>query len=152
MIKSPTNILEIGTSNGYSTFWLSVASEKSLVHTIESDKTRFDMAKENLGSFSNIIQHLGKAELIIPNLNLNFDLVFIDACKTDYHNYLKILIHKLNDNALIITDNVISHFDSTKQFNNYINNNPNFRSMTLDIDDGLEISIFKQNNKENFDA
>ena len=144
LIKSPNNILEIGTSNGYSTFWLSIASDKTTVHTIESDKTRFDLAKENLKEFKNIIHYFGKAEDIIPQIETKFDLVFIDACKVDYINYLKLLITKLNENALIITDNVISHSDSIREFKEFIKNNPNFLTMTLAIDNGLEISIYKK--------
>ena len=143
-IKSPKNILEIGTSNGYSTFWLSIASSGTMVHTIESDIKRFNLAKNNLKTIRNIKQYFGKAEDIIPKLNTKFDLVFIDACKVDYVNYLKIIMNKLNENALIITDNVISHSDSTIEFDRFIKNNPTFRSMTLAIDDGLEISIFNK--------
>ena len=54
--KSPENILEIGTSNGYSTFWLSLAAENAFVDTIEADESRFELAKKNLKSRKNIIR------------------------------------------------------------------------------------------------
>ena len=69
-IKKPKNILEIGTSNGFSTFWLSIAAEtcNAVVDTIEVDEDRFKMAKMNLMNRGNVIQYFGKAELIIPKL------------------------------------------------------------------------------------
>ncbi len=142
--KQPKNILEIGTSNGYSTFWISLAAEKfdAIIDTIEVDKTRFKLAQKNLAGIRNIILHLGKAEQIIPKLNKKYDFVFIDANKADYINYVKSLINKLNNKAIIVADNVISHKESLQEYLDYINSDPAFESMILDIDSGLEISVF----------
>ena len=87
---------------------------------------------------------LGKAEDIIPNLNTQFDFVFIDAGKIDYINYLKLLETKLNDRAIIIADNVISHATTVKKYLDYTNSNSSYASTIIDIDSGLEISIFSQ--------
>ncbi len=144
-IKSPENILEIGTSNGYSTFWLSLAADNSNaeIQTIEVDVRRFKLAQENLRNRKNIFLHFGTAEEIIPNLNMKFDFVFIDANKSDYITYLKLLEDKLKVNALIIADNIISHQESVQEYLDFLNINPLFETMTLDIDSGLEISIFR---------
>ena len=56
---------------------------------------------------SKIIQHLGKADNIIKKIEGNFDLIFIDADKTNYLNYYKALLLKLNKNGLLIADNVL---------------------------------------------
>jgi len=145
-IQSPKNILEIGTSNGYSTFWLSLAAENSNaeIDTIEADEKRFKLAKENLHNRKNIIQHFGLAEEIIPELKKEFDFVFIDANKTDYISYLKMLKNKLAGQAVIVADNIISHRDSVQEYLDFINENPLFETVTLKIDSGLEISIFRK--------
>ena len=140
--KSPENILEIGTSNGYSTFWLSLAVEKSIVDTIEADEYRFKLAKENLKSRKNIIQHFGLAEDIISKFNKKFDFVFIDAEKIKYQSYLKLLLDKLSDNAVIIADNIISHKESVTEYLDFLKQNPCFESFLLEIDSGLEISFY----------
>ncbi|MDO9578550.1 MAG: class I SAM-dependent methyltransferase [Candidatus Cloacimonadales bacterium] len=144
--KRPKRILEIGTSNGYSTFWLSLAAEScgAVIDTIEIDESRFKLAKENLKELSNIVQHVGKAEFIIPELNNKYDFVFIDAGKIDYIIYLKLLLEKLKNNALIVADNVISHEDTVKEYLDFINSDLRFVSMTLPLEAGLEISVFRR--------
>ena len=143
--KQPKNILEIGTSNGYSTFWMSLAAEQfgAIIDTIEVDEARFKLAQKNLAGRNNVKLHFGKAERIISKLNKQYDFVFIDANKADYINYIKLLINKLNDKAIIVADNVISHKESLQEYLDYINSDSAFESMTLDIDSGLEISVFK---------
>ena len=140
--KSPESILEIGTSNGYSTFWLSLAAENAFVDTIEADESRFELAKENLKSRKNIIQHFGFAEDIIPKLSIKFDFVFIDAEKIKYQSYLKLLLGKLSDNAVIIADNIVSHKESVTEYLDFLKQNPCFESFLLEIDSGLEISFY----------
>ncbi|MCK5051520.1 MAG: class I SAM-dependent methyltransferase [Candidatus Cloacimonetes bacterium] len=145
LTKSPKHILEIGTSNGFSTFWLSIAAEScdAVVDTIEVDKDRFKLAKRNLKNRKNIIQRFGKAELIIPELIDKYDFVFIDAGKINYIDYIKILINKLNNNAVIVADNVISHYDTVKEYLDYIKSSERFDSVTLNIDSGLNIAVYK---------
>jgi len=142
--KNPQNILEIGTSNGFSTFWLSVAAESAVIDTIEVDESRFLLAKENLKSRKNIVIHFGLAEKIIPNLDKKYDLVFIDAGKIDYINYLKLLLKKLNNDALIIADNVISHHETVREYLTFVKNHRDFTTFTLSVESGLEISIYKK--------
>ncbi len=140
--KVPKNILEIGTSNGYSTFWLSLAADNAIVDTIEADEYRFELAKKNLKSRKNIIQHFDFAEDIIPKLNKKFDFVFIDAEKINYQSYLKLLLDKLSDNAVIIADNIVSHKESVTEYLDFLKQNPYFESFLLEIDYGLEISFY----------
>ena len=121
-IKAPKHILEIGTSNGFSTFWLSLAAETcgAVVDTIEVDEDRFKLAKENLANRKNVVQRLGKAELIIPELSCKYDLIFIDGGKINYIDYIKLLLNKMNNNAIIVSDNVISHQDTVQEYLDYI--------------------------------
>ena len=145
-IKKPKHILEIGTSNGFSTFWLSIAAEtcNAVVDTIEVDEDRFKMAKMNLMNRGNVIQNFGKAELIIPKLTSKYDFVFIDAGKINYIDYIKLLLHKMNNNAIIIADNVISHKNTVMEYLDFIESSELFDSVTLNVDSGLDVAIYKK--------
>jgi len=145
-IKTPKHILEIGTSNGFSTFWLSLAAETcdAVIDTIEVDEERFRLAKKNLLNRENVIQHWGKAELIIPKLTSKYDFVFIDAGKINYIDYIKLLLHKMNNNAIIIADNVISHKNSVTEYLDFIESSELFDSVTLNVDSGLNVAIYKK--------
>jgi|SRR5690554_5799956 len=151
-LKQPEHILEIGTSNGYSTFYLSVAGKESgsMVETIECDRERYEMARNNLAGRDNIILHFGKAEDVIPELEWKYDLVFIDANKRSYRTYLELLILKLNNRALIIADNIISHRQSVTEYLTLVRNDSRFRSIQIPLETGLEITIFQKQQTKNY--
>ncbi len=145
-IKAPKHILEIGTSNGFSTFWLSLAAETcgAVVDTIEVDEDRFALAKYNLINRNNVIQRLGKAELIIPELTYKYDFIFIDAGKINYIDYIKLLLNKMSRNAIVVADNVISHKDTVKEYLDYIESSELFDSVTLNIDSGINVAVYNK--------
>jgi predicted O-methyltransferase YrrM len=108
---NPKNILEIGTYTGYSALCLAegMQSEGEL-HTIDINEELVDFQRkyfDKSGYGQQIHQHLGNAIDIIPNLNINFDLVFIDADKENYSNYFNVIIDKLNPGGIILSDNVL---------------------------------------------
>ncbi|MCF7792696.1 MAG: class I SAM-dependent methyltransferase [Candidatus Cloacimonetes bacterium] len=143
--KQPKSILEIGSSNGYSTFWLSLAAEKvgANIISIEVDESRFRLAKENLKNRKNVELINAKAEEILPKIETEFDFIFIDAGKINYIDYLKLIVPKLKEKSIIIADNVISHQHTVKEYLDFIKSDSRFESMMLPLDTGLEISIFK---------
>tara|TARA_B110000196_G_scaffold42466_1_gene32717 strand:+ start:4775 stop:5413 length:639 start_codon:yes stop_codon:yes gene_type:complete len=108
---SSENILEIGTYTGYSALCMAEGlSEKGKLHTIECDeevslfaKRYFDMSEYK----KNIIQHTGNAMEIIPSIEAEFQLVFIDADKENYSNYFDLVFSKLSVGGYIIADNVL---------------------------------------------
>lgn len=110
-IVQPKNILEIGTYTGYATICLSEGlAENGSVHTIDNNEelVNFQRKHFNLTNFSTqIIQHTGNALDIIPQLTQSFDLVFIDADKTNYSQYFDVIIDKVNSGGIILTDNVL---------------------------------------------
>ncbi len=144
-IKKPMNILELGTSNGFSTFYLSVSGEltESCVYSIEFDEKRHLMAKENLKNCNNIELIKGRIEDVIPELHMNFDMVFMDANKSCYIDYILSLENKLNKDALIIADNVSSHEETTGEYIDYIKKNPRYDEMILPYLSGFSIAIYK---------
>lgn len=141
---APKHIIEIGTSNGYSAFWIATAANHSsgILETIEVDEKRFALSKKNLKNLKNITQHFGLAENIIPTLSRQYDLAFIDAGKIGYIGYIKLLLPKLNDSAIIIADNVISHKKTVQEYLDFVDSNPQFENRLVEIGSGLLISKF----------
>lgn len=107
----PKTILEIGTYTGYSAICLAEGLEKKgEIHTIDINEeleliVNKYIEKSNLKD--TIFNHIGNAIDIIPTLNKKFDLVFIDADKTNYSNYYDLVIDKVNTGGYIIADNVL---------------------------------------------
>lgn len=116
-LKEPKTILEIGTSNGFSTLWLTLNSlEDSQIHTIEIDEKRYNIAKTNFkeAKTETITQHLGDAFEILPKLKekkLKFNFIFVDAAHQFYRKLLDRLeeLNLLEEDYTIIFDNVSTH-------------------------------------------
>ena len=110
MIK-PKYILEIGTYTGYSAICLCEGlQEGGKLHTIDiNEELKLISSKyfKKAGISKNIIQHVGDALKIIPNITDNFNLVFIDADKENYSKYFEIVIDKIQIGGFIIADNVL---------------------------------------------
>ena len=111
-IINPKYILEIGTYTGYSALCLAeglqengklitLDKNKELIETFTKDKIK------NSKFYKNIEIKIGDALNIIPDLNYEFDLVFIDADKKNYINYFNATIDKVRKGGLIISDNVL---------------------------------------------
>jgi predicted O-methyltransferase YrrM len=112
-LLQPSYILEIGTFLGYSALCL----EKGLrpggeLHTIEVDEETAGRARENFKKSktgNKIILHTGNALELLSTLHYPWDLIFIDADKTGYADYYRILVPKLKPGGLILADNVLFH-------------------------------------------
>jgi len=110
MIK-PKRILEIGTYTGYAAICMAEGlQEKGELITIDKNHELEDMANSYFekAEFKDRIKMIvGDALEEVPKLDKNFDLVFIDADKTNYLNYYNLLIDELPKNSYIIADNVL---------------------------------------------
>ncbi len=107
----PKNILEIGTYTGYSAICLAEGLQKNgELHTIDVNEELNTIQKkyfEKSGYADLITQHTGDALDIIPNLDICFDLIFIDAEKKSYDAYFEAAILKTKPGSIIISDNVL---------------------------------------------
>lgn len=156
-IISPTKILEIGTFTGYSTLCLSEGLTKGgRIHTVDINEELYDFQRKYFKKSpfnDNIIQHLGNALEVIPTMDNNFDLIFLDADKNNYPEYLDVLISKLKIGGVLLSDNVlwdgkvlnpISEKDiSTKaivKYNKLLSQRGDMDTVILPIRDGLTIS------------
>ena len=153
----PRTILEIGTYTGYATLCLAEGLTKDgIIHTIEINEELVDFQKKyfDQSEFKNqIFTHLGEAKNIIPELNLEFDLVFIDADKTNYPIYLEMVLSKLRKGGVLIADNVLwsgkvleyqqkstdSETNSIKLFNELVKKEKDLETLLLPIRDGLMV-------------
>ena len=151
----PKKILEIGTFTGYSALCLAEGLDKEgILHTIDENEELIEFQKKyfDKSPYKNkIIRHLGKAESLVKKMDGNFDLIFIDADKTNYLNYYKTLVPKLNKNGLIIADNVLwsgkvldkENDDpdtiALKKFNQSVKEDKRVDTIILEIRDGLTL-------------
>lgn len=154
---APKSILEIGTYTGYATLCLAEGlSENAEIHTIDIKEELIDFQRKYFdmsGKGHQIFQHLGQATDIIPILNKKFDLVFIDADKSNYINYFHLIINKMNKGGVILSDNVLwsgkvieplnPKDEDTKvllEYNQLLKNDLRLETVLLPIRDGLTIS------------
>jgi caffeoyl-CoA O-methyltransferase len=111
MMIRPENILEIGTFTGYSAICLAKGLTKSgKLITIELNDELTAFAHSffcRAGAGSKITQLTGRAQDLIPGIDLMFDLVFIDGDKREYIEYYRIIIDKVKPGGFILADNVL---------------------------------------------
>ena len=156
-IIQPKTILEVGTFTGYGTLCLAEGLQKDgLLHTIDTNEELIDFQKKyfNRSDYKNQIKcHLGAAKCVISKLDLSYDLIFLDADKSNYLNYFNLLIPKLNPKGILIADNVlwsgkvleettsIKDMDTPalKEFNEYVKNDQRVETLLLPLRDGLTI-------------
>ena len=107
----PNRVLEIGTYTGYAAICLAAGlTENGKLFTIDINEELEDIVKthvEKAGLQNKIIQIIGDATQEINKLNETFDLVFIDADKTNYSLYYDLVIDKVRSGGIILADNVL---------------------------------------------
>ena len=115
-IQKPRHILEVGTAIGFSALFMSEYSPKDCkITTIEKVPIRLEEARKNLNQDrfpyrDKISLKEGEAEEILKGLvdsKEKYDLIFLDAAKAQYMNFLPMLIDLLDNEGLLITDNVL---------------------------------------------
>lgn len=149
----PVKILEIGTLFGYSSILMALElGEDGRVTTIEIREDCAEKALNNIkeACLSHKIQVLiGNALEIIPGLSDTFDLLFIDAAKEEYFDYLISAEKKLKQGAVVVADNVVIFKNEMSNFLEYIRHSDNYESKTVDVPlefsknvpDAMEISV-----------
>lgn len=151
-------ILEIGSAVGYSAISFASTKEDVLVTTIERDEERFREAVSNIqkmGMENRItIYHADALEFSLPD---KFDLIFIDAAKSQYIKFFEKYKDNLSDNGVIVTDNLsfhgmvedisLTHNRNTRQlvgkirgYIEFLKNNSEFETEFLKLGDGISIS------------
>ena len=157
---NPKNILEIGTYTGYSALCLAEGiQDNGQLHTIDTNEELYDLQRKyfDKSDYGNQIhQHIGNALDVIPNIDMTFDLVFIDADKKNYPNYLEVILPKLKSGSVILSDNVLwtgkvieplvkgdLDTEALLRYNKMVNDHPKLETVLLPIRDGLTITRVK---------
>ncbi len=167
----PKRALEIGTLHGYSAILMAniilsgkdgneyfddseYDSRKTILVSVKKDQKLANIAKKNIenSKLSEKIQVInGDALEVIPKLKSKFDLIFLDATKSEYLKYLR-LVEKhslLNKRAVVIADNVLIYENEMKDYLDYVRNSGKYISHTTEttleftknVKDALEVSI-----------
>ena len=150
------NILEIGTSVGYSTIWFAEALRENLgtkIISLEQDSKKIERAKKNfvtagVEQYIEILQGdaletLSKISNQKESLS-KFDFIFIDADKERYIQYFDMSLPLLKKGGVIGADNIVypERFNEMmKDYVNHVKNIPNVRTVTIPIDNGEEITM-----------
>ena len=138
-------VLEVGTSNGYSTIWLAAAlkeTEGRLI-TLEFDRKRAEEAQAHLqevGLDSIVEMRVGNALDEIPKCDATFDLVFLDAEKNEYQRYLELALPNIRPGGLIVADDTVTMRDEMPDYVEFVFNTPILHSVDIPLDDGIILS------------
>ena len=152
--------LEIGMAIGYTTVHLARAvGKQGLVVTIEPSDEMIKAAEGYLtraGLRDRVRIERAKALDVLTGLKETFDLLFIDALKEEYADYLKLALPKLRQGAVVIVDNLLwggqvageirsadqeSSTNALREFNRYFVNHPKLLAQVLSVGDGLGYAV-----------
>jgi len=159
-LVQPKSVLEIGTYTGYSALCIAEGLHpEGIIHTIDKNEELYSLQEKYFkksGYQNQIQQYVGNALDIIPTMNTTFDLVFIDADKSNYINYFHLIMEKMNSGGIILSDNVlwsgkvIEELDEKDMdtkvllaYNTLLNSDDRLETVLLPIRDGLTISRVK---------
>lgn len=152
----PQKILEIGTFTGYSAIcWGEGLAEGGEIHTIDINEELETIAQSYVGKAGMKEQvkfHIGDAIELIPTLDYQWDIVFLDADKANYSNYYHLVFENVRKGGYIIADNVLWNGKvidpktweevDTKAilaFNEMVQNDDRVQNVLLPIRDGLMV-------------
>ncbi len=141
--------IEVGSATGYGAINMGIAFERTGGHlyTLEIDPDMVKKCRDNLqkvGLEDTVTCIEGDALKTLPKLKGKYDFVFIDAVKSDYLKYFKIIEPKLKPGAVVVGDNVIRSAREMKDFLDYIQESPNYDTTiiraSMEKKDGMSIS------------
>ena len=163
-LKDVKRVLEIGTAIGYSASCMALISDNIYVDTIERDKKMYDEALVNIKNLGlqdriNVI-YADALELDINELKSDYDLIFIDAAKSQYIKFFEKYEKKLKKGGIVFSDNLLFHglienrtgkesrnlsqmLKKIEAFNEWLAKNEAYDTTFLRLGDGIAISIKK---------
>ncbi|PKL82485.1 MAG: O-methyltransferase, partial [Ignavibacteriae bacterium HGW-Ignavibacteriae-3] len=160
LAKRPKRVLEIGTAIAYSSIRIArVLGEKSLLDTIEKGKINIKLAEEfilkaGMGGKINILK--GDALDLMPNLENEYDFIFLDADKEDYEKLFHYSLILLRKNGILFVDNLLWHGYAAaasvpasyrksakiiREFNRLFVNQTSIRATIYPVGDGIGVGI-----------
>jgi len=154
-LKKVKNMLEIGTSVGYSTIWCAeaISEQTGKIITVEHNPAKIRRAKENFlnaGIQKTIQIKEGNAMDVLNELSDQekyrnfFDFVLIDADKENVIKYFDLILPMVSIKGIIVTDNMLypeKYREDMKKFSDYLKAIPSIQTITSNIGNGEEITI-----------
>jgi len=164
-LTNSKRILEFGTAVGYSSIFMSnvINDDKGYITTIEKRKTFIDEAQQNIIKFNpptpiEIIE--GDAVEVLHKIDKEYDVIFIDAAKSKYLDFLKLSLRLLKPGGIIISDNVLykgmvasdelvvrrqrTIVNKMRDYLKYISEDSSLETSVLPIGDGIAITLKKE--------
>lgn len=160
-IKQSTSILEIGSAIAYSSIHMAINNPNVQITTIERNEAMIKLAKENIkqANLENRITLIEQDALLVDETSLGmFDIIFIDAAKSQSIKFFNKYKTILKDKGLIITDNLLFHdlvvaeikdrnlkqlVGKIDKFNQFVVREEEFDTTIYSIGDGMSVSIKK---------
>lgn len=155
-------ILEIGTAIGYSALNFALINHEIMIQTIERDEKMFEEAKKNIAKFAlekQITLIYGDALETNISPDQTFDMIFIDAAKSQYQKFFEKYTPYLKQGGIVVTDNLIFHdllfkdhienrntrqlVNKIKKYNEWLKGNQEYDTYFHSIGDGIAVSIKK---------
>jgi predicted O-methyltransferase YrrM len=139
-------ILEVGTSNAYSTIWLADAVQPfgGRVTTLEYDANKVRVASANLATagLQEVVEIMaGRASDTLAALTGPFDIVFLDADRASYLSYMDLVVPMLRSGGLLVADNATSHAQELETYLRGVEQHPDLFAVTVPIGNGEQIAL-----------
>ena len=150
-------ILEVGTAIGYGTVCLARGAPEALVLSVDPDPERLAVARgflERAGVLPRVALVEGEALRVLHEVDGPFDLVYLDALKTEYRRYLDAALPKMSVGGLLLADNLLwkgrvaeppaeedGDTKALRAFNAYLMMHPQLQALVLPFGDGLGVAV-----------
>lgn len=142
----PKRVLEVGTLIGYSAILMGKELGKDAqittieIHANEAERARENIRRAEIPPTVEVV--IGDAIQVIPTLGGQFDLVFIDAEKTEYLDYLRLVEPKLHKASVVVADNAGIFADQMRDYLDYVRSSGKYKSKYVPVGgDGVEVSV-----------
>jgi predicted O-methyltransferase YrrM len=141
--------VEVGSASGFGAINMGIGFERNGGHldTLEIDPKSVKECRENLRKvgLENVVTCVeGDALKTLPTIEGELDFAFIDAVKSDYFKYFKLIEPKLKPGAVVVADNVIKSARAMKDFLDYIQNSPDYNTViiraSMEKNDGMLVA------------
>ncbi len=151
-------IVEVGTAIGYGALCLARGAPAAQVVSIDTDPARLEIGRRFLtraGVADRVELREGAALEVLPTLDGPFDLAYVDAVKTEYRQYLELLVPRMALGGLVVMDNLLwkgrvadpslavagdDNAAALRDFNSYLTGHPQLEALVLPLGDGLGLA------------
>lgn len=155
--KKAHNILELGSAIGYSSILMAKFFEEAVIDTVERDENMYNLCEKNISKHKltdRIKVHLTDANDYLKSCKNTYDMIFIDAGKSHYKEYLDNSLRLLNEDGIILCDNVLfkgyvakdidikkhrTTINNLKKFMDYLKEREDLEVSILTVGDGLAL-------------